>query len=310
MDVVLFLSSMLAAGIRMGVPVAFAGIGVVIAEKSGVLNIGCEGEMLMGSFVTFSVTYYTNNMLLGVLAGGIAGLLTAWMIAFLSISRKQDQSVVGIVVNIFALGFTSFIYRVLFGTNGSALSIDTMKTIKIPLLGDIPFIGEVFFNQTILYYILIVVAIVSWYVMKKLKVGLQLRAVGENPRAAQACGINVIRYRYVSMMLAGFLSGIGGAYLVIAIMGKFVEDISAGRGFIAMAVSALCHWNPLFALIAAFVFGIAQGLQMRLQAYGIAIPYQFLLMLPYALTILSLILFGRGVKAPKDLGNVYEKEGR
>lgn len=310
MDMALFLSSMLAAGIRMGVPIAFAGIGVVIAEKSGVFNIGCEGEMLMGSFATFSVAYYTNNMLLGVLAGGIAGLLTAWIIAFLSISRKQDQSVVGIVVNIFALGFTSFIYRVLFGTNGSALSIETMKTIKIPVLGDIPFIGEVFFNQTILYYILIVVAIVSWYVMKKLKVGLQLRAVGENPRAAQACGINVIRYRYVSLMLAGFLSGIGGAYLVIAIMGKFVEDISAGRGFIAMAVSALCHWNPLFALIAAFVFGIAQGLQMRLQAYGIAIPYQFLLMLPYALTILSLILFGRGVKAPKDLGNVYEKEGR
>lgn len=310
MDIALFLTSMLAAGIRMGVPIAFAGIGVVIAEKSGVLNIGCEGEMLMGSFATFSVTYYTKNMFLGIISGGVAGLLTALIIAFLSVSRKQDQSVVGIVVNIFAAGFTSFIYRVLFGTNGSALSIDTMGTVKIPLLGDIPYIGDIFFNQTILYYLLIVVAVASWYIMTKLKVGLQLRAVGENPRAAQACGINVIRYRYVSMLCAGFLSGIGGSYLVIAIMGKFVEDISAGRGFIAMAVSALCHWNTIFALIASFVFGIAQGLQMRLQAYGIEIPYQFLLMLPYVLTILSLIVFGRGVKAPKDLGNVYEKEGR
>lgn len=129
--------------------------------------------------------------------------------------------------------------------------------------------------------VLIVVAVVCWFVLMKLKAGLQLRAIGENPRAAQACGINVILYRHIAVMLAGFLSGIGGAYLVVATMGSFVEEMSAGRGFIAMAVSTLCHWNPILALIASFVFGIAQGLQMRMQAYGINIPYQFLLMLPY-----------------------------
>lgn len=310
MDIALFIASVLAAGVRMGIPIAFAGIGVVIAEKSGVLNIGCEGEMLIGSFTTFAVAYFTGNMALGILAGGLGGMMAAMVIAFLSVTRKQDQSVVGIVMNIFATGFTSFLYRVVFGASGSGLSLDTLKTIKIPVLGDIPFIGNAFFNQTILYYILIFVAIVAWYIMNKLKIGLQLRAVGENPRAAQSCGINVILYRYVAMMIAGFLSGVGGAYLVLAIMGKFVEDISAGRGFIAMAVSALCHWNPIYALVASLVFGVAQGLQMRLQAYGINIPYQFLLMLPYAITIISLIAFGRGVKAPKDLGRVYEKEGR
>ena len=268
MDVMAFISSMLAAGIRMGIPIAFAGIGVVIAEKSGVLNIGCEGEMLTGSFVTFVVVYFTHSYFLGILAGGAGGLLTAMIISFLSITRKQDQSVVGIVVNIFAAGFTSFIYRVIFGTSGSGLSIDVMSTIKIPVLGDIPFIGNIFFNQTILYYALIVVAVVCWFVLMKLKAGLQLRAIGENPRAAQACGINVILYRHIAVMLAGFLSGIGGAYLVVATMGSFVEEMSAGRGFIAMAVSTLCHWNPILALIASFVFGIAQGLQMRMQAYA------------------------------------------
>lgn len=310
MDWGIFLSSVLAAAVRMGIPIAFAGIGVVIAEKCGVLNIGCEGEMLIGSFTTFAVSYLTGSVTAGVIAGGIGGMMAALVIAYLSISRRQDQSVVGIVLNIFAAGFTSYLYRVLYGTTGSSLSIQTIGSIRIPILADIPVIGEAFFNQTIFYYLLGVVAVISWYVLTRLKVGLQLKAVGENPRAAQACGINVILFRYAALAVSGFLSGIGGSYLIVAIMGKFTEDISAGRGFIAMAVSALCHWNPLLALLAAFVFGAAQGLQMRLQSFGINVPYQFLLMLPYAMTLISLIAFGRGVKAPRDLGCVYEKEGR
>lgn len=310
MDVSAFILSMLSAGIRMSIPIAFAGIGVVIAEKSGVLNIGCEGEMLVGAFTTFTAAYFTQSIAVGILAGGIGGMLTALIIAYLSITRKQDQSVVGIVVNIFAAGFTSFVFRVIFGATGTSLSIETMNSIKIPVLSRIPYIGNILFHQTVLFYILIVTAAVVWYVLTRLKVGLQLRAVGENPRAAQACGINVIGYRYAAVLTAGFLSGVGGSYLVVAIMGQFTEDISAGRGFIAMAVSVLSHWNALLALLASLCFGIAQGLQMRMQAYGINIPYQFLLMLPYILTIVSIVIFGRGVKAPKDLGRVYEKEGR
>lgn len=309
MDWSLFIISVLSAAIRMGIPIAFAGIGVVISEKAGVLNIGCEAEMLLGAFVTFVVAYSTGSNVLGILAGGTSGMIVALLIAYLSISRKQDQSVVGIVLNIFMVGFTSFLYRALYG-NQSSLSIDTIGSIAIPGLSRIPFIGSVFFNQTILYYILLVVAIMSCFFMNKMKVGLQLRAVGENPKAAQACGINVVEFRYTALSLAGFLSGIAGSYLIVAIMGKFTENISAGRGFIGMAVSALCHWNPILALIASFIFGAAQGLQMRLQAYGIDIPYQILLMLPYVLTLASLVTFGRGAKAPKDLGHVYEKEAR
>jgi len=309
MDVSLFIVSVLSAAVRMGIPIAFAGIGVVISEKAGVLNIGCEAEMLMGAFVTFVVAYATGSNFIGVIAGGISGTLVALLIAFLSITRKQDQSVVGIVLNIFMVGFTSFMYRALYG-NESSLSIETIDTIAIPGLSKIPYLGEVFFNQTSLYYLLIVVAVVAWYVLAKMKVGLQLRAVGENPKAAAACGIDVIKFRYVGLSVAGFLAGIAGSYLIVAIMGKFTENISAGRGFIGMAVSALCHWNPILALLASFVFGAAQGLQMRLQAYGIDIPYQILLMLPYVLTLISLVAFGRGAKAPKSLGRVYEKEAR
>ncbi len=305
----LFIVSVLSAAVRMGIPIAFAGIGVVISEKAGVLNIGCEAEMLMGAFVTFVVAYSTGSTLLGVVAGGVSGMLVALIIGYLAISRKQDQSVVGIVLNIFMVGFTSFLYRALYG-NQSSLSINTIDSIAIPGLSKIPFIGSVFFDQTILYYLLLIVAFVSWFVMNKMKVGLQLRAVGENPKAAQSCGINVVRFRYVALSIAGFLSGIAGSYLIVAIMGKFTENISAGRGFIGMAVSALCHWNPLLALVASFIFGAAQGLQMRLQAYGIDIPYQILLMLPYVLTLVSLVAFGRGAKAPKNLGQIYEKEAR
>lgn len=309
MDVSLFVVSVLSAAVRMGIPIAFAGIGVVISEKAGVLNIGCEAEMLMGAFVTFVVSYATGSNFLGVMAGGLSGMLVALLIAFLSITRKQDQSVVGIVLNIFMVGFTSFMYRALYG-NESSLSIETIDSIAIPGLSKIPYIGEVFFNQTSLYYVLIVVAVVSWFILAKMKVGLQLRAVGENPKAAAACGINVVKFRYIGLSVAGFLAGVAGSYLIVAIMGKFTENISAGRGFIGMAVSALCHWNPILALLASFIFGAAQGLQMRLQAYGIDIPYQILLMLPYVLTLVSLVAFGRGAKAPKALGKVYEKEAR
>lgn len=310
MDWSVFIISLLTAGTRMAIPIAYAGIGVVLIEKAGVLNIGCESQMLIGAFISFYVTYTTKSILLGILSGAVAGMLFAAIVAYLCISRRQDQSVVGIVFNIFTVGLTSFLYRALFGTTAASPSVDKLSQIAIPGLSKIPYVGDIFFNQTILFYILIVIAFALWFAMFKLKIGLKMRAVGENPRAAQAAGIDVIRYRYVVLMIGGALAGIGGAYLSCGIMGQFTENMSAGRGFIALAVTALSRWNPILALVSSYVFGIADALQLRLQAFGVEIPYQFMLMLPYILTLVSLVIIGRGVRAPKSLGVVFKKEGR
>ncbi len=310
MDWLSFIVSLIEAGIRMGIPIAFGGLGVIIAEKSGVLNIGCEAEMLMGSFITFYIAQATGNYFTAIIAGGLGGALSALIIAYLSISRKQNQSVVGIITNIFITGLTSYLYRVIYGSTTALTSIETLKSLKIPGLSSIPVIGEVLFDQTIIFYVLVVVAIAVYYVLYKLKIGLKLRAVGENPRAAQAGGINVVRYRYIAMICAGFLAGIGGAYLTLGILGKFTENMSAGRGFIGMAVASLSHWHPVLALFCSLVFGVANALQLRLQAFGIEAPYQFMIMLPYIFTLISLVVFARGAKAPKSLGVPFEKEGR
>lgn len=305
-----FFISLIEAGIRMGIPIAFGGLGVIIAEKSGVLNIGCEAEMLMGAFTSFLVAEKTGSLALGILGGGIGGSFAALIIAYLTISRKQNQSVVGVIANIFFAGFTSYMYRVVYGSTTILPSIDTLKNISIPGLSKIPVVGKILFQQTSLFYIMLLIATVQFILMYKLKIGLKMRAVGENPRAAQAGGINVIRYRYVALLMAGFLAGIGGAYLSLGIMGKFTENMAGGRGFIGMAVASLSHWSPLFSLVCAFIFGVANALELRLQAFGIDVPYQFMIMLPYVFTLLSLVLFARGVKAPKSLGQPFEREGR
>ena len=305
-----FLVPLFTAGVRMGAPLIFGSVGDVLSEKTGVMNIALEGEMLIAALISFMAAYSSGSLFVGVLAGGFAGLLSALVIAFWGISRRQDQSVVGIMFNIFALGFTNFLYRAAFGVRTDRASIATLPEIRIPLLADIPYIGEILFAHNILVYLAILSAVAVWFVMKYTKFGLKAAAAGENPKAAAAAGVDVARLRYAGYMFSGFMAGIGGAFLSLGNVGTFTENMTSGRGFICLAITILSRWNPLFAVLAALLFGTVEALQLRLQAMGAELPYQFFVALPYIVTLISLVIFGRNIRAPKDLGNAYEKESR
>ena len=286
-----FLVPLFTAGVRMSVPLIFGSVGDVVSERSGVMNIGLEGEMLVSALISFMAAYHSSSIVIGILAGGLAGMCGALLIAFWGVSRKQDQSVVGIMFNIFALGFTNFLYRAVYGVSTDKIKVDILKNIEIPVLSRIPFIGDIFFKHNVLVYIALIAAALVWFLLKYTNLGLKVDAAGENPRAAAAAGI-------------------GGAFLSCGIVGTFTENMSSGRGFICLAITILARWNPVFAVCAAFMFGTVEALQLRLQALGSPLPYQFFVALPYAVTLISLVIFGRNIHAPRYLGQIYHKESR
>ena len=305
-----FLTALLSSGMRQSVPLIFGSVGDCVSEKSGVMGICIEGEMLFGAFFSYLFALRTGSLWLGVLMGAIAGMISSLIVAVWSIYLKQDQSIVGIMFNILALGFTNFLNRMIFGTSNANISIETFQPIAIKGLSQIPIIGQVFFNQDILTYLSVIFAVIVFFIMRKTKLGLQIMAVGENPKAAQASGIQVYRYRLFSYMFCGFAAGIAGASLTLSSVGNFTEAISAGRGFICLAIVILSRWNPLITFVASFGFGTIQALQIRLQVLGSSMPYQFFVALPYLITVLVLIVAGRNIRAPKELGNPFDRESR
>lgn len=305
-----FITALLTSTVRMGVPILFPSVGETVAERSGVMNIGLEGQMVIGAFTTMYVYQLTSSMFLSILMGMLSGGLTSIIVAYIGVSRNQPQAVVGFMFNLFAAGLTSYLYRVLYGVRGERPSVPLIGKIRIPLLADIPVIGEALFNQDIIVYISLLTSIVAGIVLFRTKLGLQLRSLGENPRAAQSYGIDVIKMRWGTIIFSGLMAGLGGAYLVVGVVGMFMADISAGRGFLALAVCLLCVWHPVYAMLGAFGYGFVDALQLRLQAMGVPLPYQLLLALPYLVAILSLLLAGRNKRGPKTVGAVYEREGR
>ena len=281
------ITALLASTIRQGVPILFPAVGETVAERAGVMNIGLEGNMVIGAFSTLLVYQYTSSLFLAILAGALAGCLSAVIIAYIGVSRNQPQAVVGFMFNIFAAGLTSFLYRVLYAT--SRPKVPLLSSIEIPLLSKIPVIGGSVFSMDILAYLSILVSLGAGFVLYKTKLGLQLRSLGENPRAAQSYGINVVRSRWGVVLFSGLL---------------------AGRGFLALAVCLLCGWHPVYSLIGSFGYGFINAFQLHLQAKGVALPYQLLLALPYIVAILSLLLAGRNKRGPKTVGGVFEREGR
>lgn len=305
-----FLTALFASGMRQGVPLIYGSVGDCVSEKAGVVGICIEGEIIFGAFFSYLFALRSGNLWLGVLMGAIAGMISSLLVAAWSIYFKQDQSIIGIMFNIFAAGFTNFLNRKIFGVSIASEKIETFKPIKIPGLSEIPVIGEVFFNQDILTYLSIVLAVITLLVMKKTKLGLQMLAVGENPKAAQASGVQVQRYRLIAYMFCGFTAGLAGASLTLSTVGSFTEVISAGRGFICLAIVILARWNPVVACIAGFGFGSIQALQLRLQIMGSVVPHQFFIALPYLITLVVLVVAGHNIRAPKELGVPFDKESR
>lgn len=306
---VTFFTAFLAATVRMAVPLIYAALGEVFLEKAGILNIGLEGVMLSGAFCSFAGTFYSNSILIGLICGMLGGCAVSFIHGFLCVRLSQDQSVSGIALNIFMLGVTSFAYK-LMSAGESYQQVSTLKPIRIPVLSHIPIIGEAFFCQDIMTYMVIVLVIVAGIYYKKTASGLAFTAIGENPQAADAAGIPVNKYQWVALAVNGILGGIGGAVLVLVQLGKFSENMISGRGYIALAAVILGRYTPMGTLGAAVIFGGANALQIRLQALGLPIPTQALAMLPYIITLLTLLLSIGKSNQPEKLAKPYIRGSR
>lgn len=301
MDAVL-LTGILQSTIAMALPLLLAALGELVAEKSGVINIGLEGMILTGAFAAMCVTFHTESPLLGLCAAWGAGLLLAFLFGYVAIERGGNQVVAGIAVNLLAVGFTGVIYRAVFGITGAALTIPGLPTLPLPGLAEIPIIGPSLFTQTALGYAAFLLVPLVAFALYRTFAGLQLRMVGEAPHAAVAQGVNPKLAQAAAVAVCGLLASTAGAYLAIAYARTFVEGMSAGRGFIALAIVIFGRWSPWGVLAGALLFGLTTALQFHVQALGMNIPYQFPLMMPYVLTLLVLAGYAGKVVAPAHLG--------
>ena len=305
----LIITALLFASVQSGTILLFPTLGEIFAERAGILNLGVEGMMVVGALVGFVVTYITKNPYLGFIVGSIAGGLTALIHAFVSITLRGNQVVSGLALTIFGLGFTNF-----YGQKWINLRLLVApRPIPIPGLVKIPFIGPIFFKQDALVYTSYIVAIIMWYILYKTKAGVHIRAVGQNARAADAMGVNVYATRYWWTFFGGLLAGAGGAYLTVGYSSFWLDGMTAGRGWIAIALVIFAMWDPLNAMIGAYLFGGIEALQFQLQAIGVTIPSSLLNMLPYLLTfiviiIATLIVRVKHISAPKELGVPYSRE--
>lgn len=295
-----------AAALRMATPLVFASLGGIFSERVGVVNIALEGMMLTGAFTGVLATFYSGNPWLGVLAAALAGGLLGLLHALLTVKFVGNQVVSGTGINILALGFTAYMCQIVWGSRGASQSVQGLGTISIPLLKDVPIIGDVLGSHTPLVYLMLILVVLSYIVLFKTPIGLRIRAVGEHPAAADTAGINVYRTKYLWLMVSGMLAGLGGAFLSLGHLSFFSFGMTDGRGFIALAAMILGGWVPFGALGASLLFGFADALQMRLQALGL-LPSQIILTIPYVLTVIVLAGVVRKTIPPSDY-KPYVKE--
>jgi simple sugar transport system permease protein len=295
--------AVLASTIRHSTPLVLGAMCGLLGERSGVINIGIEGQMLMSAFIGFLANVWTGNLFLAVLAGILTGAILGLLLAFMSVTLKINQIIGGTVINILALGITGYFYTAGLTTHGKLLPFALGPLAKIPL------IGPVLFNNPPITYTTIVLVFLIHYVLFYTRWGLRTRAVGEHPRAADTVGINVFQVRYVNVILGGAIAGLAGAFLTLEAVGSFERAMTNGRGFVALAVMIFGKWTPLGSWGAALLFGLASAFQTQLQFGGeIDIPHQFIGMLPYLLTIVVLAGFVGRARPPAADGVAYEKE--
>jgi len=303
---VAFFVSLLAHTVQAGTPLLFGTVGEIYAERSGVLNLGVEGMMAIGALIAFMTSFYTGNIGLAIASAMIAGALLSLIHAFLSTSMRANQIVSGLAITILGLGLSGFLGKPMIGMTAPRLT-----SFPIPILAEIPIIGPILFSQDVLVYTSILSALVLWFVLFKTRPGLNARSVGENPAMADSLGLNVYLIRYVCVLLGGVMAGLAGAYLSLMYTPLWIEGMTAGRGWIVIALTIFATWNPLRALLGAYLFGGVYALQFRLQAIGIATQTpQFLLMLPYITAIVGLVLISaeavkRRIGVPAALGLPY-----
>ncbi|MDF2665302.1 MAG: transporter permease [Microbacterium sp.] len=301
-------TGLLFGALSLSVPLIFGALGGVIGERVGVVNVAIEGQFLFGAFSAALVASLTRSPFLGLVAAMVGGVLVAFVLAAFSIKYLVDQVIVGVVLNVLVTGLTGFLYGALLVPNEDVLNRpERFPRIEIPLLGDIPIIGPVLFNQTFIVYLMYaVVAVVAWGLYRT-RWGLRLRAVGEHPQAADTVGIKVNSSRFWNVSLAGAIAGIGGAYFTLVSVGQFTKEMTAGLGFIALAAVIFGRWDPIRATLAALLFGFATNLQNLLTVLRTPIPSEFMLMLPYVVTIIAVAGFAGQIRGPAAAGKPYIK---
>ena len=303
-ELVLFLE----ASVRLGIPLALAAMGEAVAERSGVINIGIEGSIIAGALGGALGGIWLGGAGAGVMFGAIAGASVALVFAVFAVGLGTDQIITGTAVTLGGLGMTAAIYQARFGVTGTALSLPTLEVARVPLLAELPVVGSALFAQAPTAYLAYALAPFLWYFLFRTEWGLELRAAGEDPDAAAAAGVRVRWVRFWATVFGGALAGVAGAHLALAHAGTFAENMSAGRGFIAIAVVVLGRWNPLFVLLAALLFGAASALQFLLQAFGWDLPYQLFLSLPYLLTLAALAGWVGRARPPASLALPWPKD--
>jgi general nucleoside transport system permease protein len=301
-----FFVGILASGIRLATPYLYAALGETLGQRSGVLNLGVEGQMLLGAFAAFYVVVQTGNLWLGVLAAMAVGALMGLAMAFVTIHLQAVQGISGIGFYLFGLGMSTLLFQMLLGT---VETVQGFAPIYIPLLSDIPIIGQIFFRQNILVYVAFALVPISHFVLQRTTLGLKIRAVGENPEAADSLGVSVSRVRYVTVTLAGILSGIAGASMSIGLLNVFQQNMTSGLGFIAVALVYFGGWRPFGVMLGALLFSMVNALQLRLQIQGVPIPSDLMVMMPYILTIIALVLTVQRVRSPSALTKPFERGG-
>jgi len=296
----------LASGIRLATPYLYAAIGETFGQRSGVLNLGVDGIMLMGAFSGFYLVFLTGNLMLGLLAAIIVGGLLGLATAFINVTLQADQGISGIGIFLFGLGMSDLLFQKLIN---NVETVSGFPPVHIPILSDLPVFGEIFFQQNIMVYGAYLLVPIAWFILNKTTLGLKIQAVGENPEAADSLGVSVSAVRYFTVTLGGVLSGVAGASLSIALLNVFQQNLTNGLGFIAVALVYFGGWRPTWVLFGSLLFSLVNALQVWVQVIGIPIPSDIAVMLPYVMTILVLIISAGRVRAPKALTKAYERSG-
>lgn len=297
--------SMLAATVRISTPLALASIGETITERVGIVNLGIEGQILTGAFAAVVGSYYSGNPYFGVLCAVVVGYILGLIHAIFVVKFKANQIVIGVGMNVFTLGLTTIGLQTIWGNRGRSDSVPGLPRISSEFLARIPIIGEILNNHTFIVYLMLLIAIVAWFLIFRTKIGLRMRVVGENPKAADSVGIRIEPIQYWAVSIGGALGGLAGSFLSLSDLSSFGRGMSAGRGYIALAATILGNWNPLGALGGSLIFGFLGALQIRLQATEF--PTQFIQMIPYVLVIFLVVGVVRKVRAPGSVGEIYER---
>ncbi|HVN52861.1 MAG TPA: ABC transporter permease [Anaerolineaceae bacterium] len=300
-----FLVGLIAATLRVATPLIYGTLGELFCERSGVLNLGIEGTLFLGAFTGFAAAYLSGSLWIGMLAAILAGALSGWLMSLLAVRLGVNQHVSGLGITLLWTGFSLFGFRLIFGEPKINPTVQAFQPLSP--FGDTPMLGPIF-NQHILTYAALAIVPLVWWIMYRTKFGLNFRAVGENPEAADAAGLNVYAIRTQALMIGGALMGIGGAFLSLAQLGSFTFGIVAGRGWVCIALIIFADWQAGRVLWGALLFGGVAALQLRLQTLGLKLPYELFLALPYLVTILALVVAGRNVSAPAYLLKAYRRE--